>query len=148
MSDVQLEIEGGRSTFQPLEELRGRVRWELGGTRADSIEVQLLWHTEGKGTRDADVVETVTIERPPPRGERAFTMQLPAGPYSCSGKLLSIVWKLQTVVEPGDEVTQADLVIAPGDAEVDLEACGEVDRSTSDGGAPSSSSFASGDENG
>ena len=122
MSDIQLEIEGGRSRFQPLEELRGRVRWQLGGARADSIAVQLLWHTEGKGTQDADVVETVTIEQPPPRGERAFTMQLPAGPYSCSGKLLSVVWKLQTVVEPGDEVSQTDLVIAPGDGEVNLEA--------------------------
>lgn len=122
MNDVWIEIEGSRHAFHPLEELRGRVRWQLDGRAADSIAVQLLWHTEGKGTRDADVVETVTIDRPPVRGERAFSMRLPAGPYSCSGKLLSIVWKLQTVVEPGDEVTQTDLVIAPGDAEVDLEA--------------------------
>ena len=61
MSDIQLEIEGGRSRFQPLEELRGRVRWQLGGARADSLAVQLLWHTEGKGPQDAAVVETGTV---------------------------------------------------------------------------------------
>lgn len=144
MSDVELEIEGGRSRFRPLEELRGRVRWELGGRRVDSIEVQLLWHTEGKGTQDADVVETVTVEQPPARGERTFTIQLPAGPYSCSGKLLSIVWKLQAVIEPGDDVTQADLVIAPGDAEVDLGACAD----DAGGAAASSPALASEEENG
>lgn len=135
MRDVIVEIEGGRRSFRPLEELRGRVRWMLDGARVDSIAVQLLWHTQGKGTQDADVVETVTIEQPPPRGERTFSIQLPAGPYSCSGKLLSIVWKLQTVVEPGDDVTQTDLVIAPGDAEVDLAASTEAASSRGLAGA-------------
>lgn len=149
MSEVELEIEDGRSRFRPLEELRGRVRWQLGGRRADSIEVQLLWHTEGKGTQDADVVETVTIQQPPARGERAFTIQLPAGPYSCSGKLLSIVWKLQAVIEPGDDVTQTDLVLAPGEAEVDLEAlAADAYGEEIAGAAPRSPALASEDENG
>lgn len=122
MSDVRIELEEGRDTFRPREQLRGRLRWDLAGERVETIRLELLWHTQGKGTRDADVVETLTVENPPTRGERAFAFSLPAGPYSFSGKLFSVLWTLQAVSEPGDEVVQHGIVLSPTGTEVDLTA--------------------------
>ena len=125
MSDVSIELADERDTYRPRETIRGRLRWDLSGQRADTLRLELLWHTEGKGTRDADVVDTLTIEQPPVRGERAFAFTLPAGPYSFSGKLLSVLWELQAIVEPSDEVTQHALVVSPTGREVDLLAEGD-----------------------
>ncbi len=122
MSGVSIELADDRDTYRPRETIRGCMRWDLSGQRADTLRLELLWHTEGKGTRDADVVDTLTLEQPPARGERAFAFTLPAGPYSFSGKLLSVLWMLQVIVEPGDEVTQRTLVISPVDREIDLAA--------------------------
>ena len=125
MSEVSIELADDRDTYHPRESIRGRLRWDLSGQRADTLRLELLWHTEGKGTRDADVVDTLTIDQPPARGERAFAFTLPAGPYSFSGKLLSVLWVLQVIVEPSDEVTQRALVVSPTGREVDLLAEGD-----------------------
>jgi hypothetical protein len=129
MSRVEVEIVDGHAVFRPLDELRVRVRWSLDGGSTETLAVQLLWHTEGKGTRDADIVTTETIERPAMQGEREIAFRLPAGPYSFSGQLLSVVWKLQAVLEPSGDVTQTAFVVSPAGREIDLLGLDSADGS-------------------
>ena len=58
-------------------------------------------------------------------------MTLPAGPYSFSGRLISLIWALELVAEPGNHVARVEITLGPDGQEVVL-ATGE--------GPPSSSS--------
>ncbi|MBI1370319.1 MAG: hypothetical protein GC162_16920 [Planctomycetes bacterium] len=117
MSIVTLHLAENRTAFAPGQTIAGRIEWRL-DQPADAIELRLVWHTAGKGTRDAAIAQTHRIERPGSVSSEAFEMTAPNGPYSFSGKLISILWAMEAVIEPSESSTRIDLVIAPGGREV------------------------------
>jgi hypothetical protein len=121
VSWVRIDLENGRTAFLPGEELTGTVSWSLdpGEEPAGSAEVHLLWFTRGKGTRDAEVIATERLPGAPSRSERRdFRFRLPAGPYSVSGKLVSIVWAVEVVLDPGERAERVEIVVSPTGREV------------------------------
>jgi len=114
---LQLGLRENRSTFSPGEELAGAALWE-GDAPPTLAEVRLVWSTKGKGTEDAAVVETVAFADPQAGDTRPFSFRLPAAPYSFSGKLISLVWAVELVLQPGPRCDRREIVIAPGGAEV------------------------------
>jgi hypothetical protein len=114
VSWVRIDLENGRTAFLPGEELTGTVSWSLdpGEKPAESAEVHLLWFTRGKGTRDADVIATERLEGAPSRSDRRdFRFRLPVGPYSVSGKLVSIVWAVEAVLDPRPRAERVGLTV-------------------------------------
>jgi hypothetical protein len=116
---LQIDLES--SVHRPGEQLRGQCSWEL-EQAVDAIEVRLFWHTSGKGTRDVGIVATQRFAAPGLRGSRAFAFDLPDGPYSFSGKLITLSWTVEIVALPGDEGVSADFVLSPTGTEVQLSA--------------------------
>ena len=114
-----LTIEGGRTWFKPGETIEGNASWRLAG-EADAIEVRLFWYTSGKGSRDVEVVRVEPIEYPGRDGTRDFRLEAPRGPYSFSGKLITLAWAVELVALPSGETERVDLVVAPAPVEVDL----------------------------
>jgi hypothetical protein len=100
--------------------LAGEFEWQL-DQPAKSLELHLLWFTRGKGTQDVKVVDQQRLDSPPLRGERSFSFTLPAEPYSFSGRLISLVWALELVAEPGGETERLEFTCAPGGHETVLE---------------------------
>lgn len=49
-------------------------------------------------------------------------MRLPADPYSFSGTLISLVWALEVVAEPGGAAGRIDVVVSPTGNEIRLTA--------------------------
>lgn len=116
-SRMELALGDGRNAAVPGEELEGTATWRL-AEAPERLEVRLFWYTVGKGTQDVGLVDTWPIEPPTPEGEQAFHFRLPAGPYSFSGKLISLVWALELVAEPAGESTRVEIVVAPDAIEV------------------------------
>ena len=85
-----------------------------------SAELRLFWYTSGKGTQDVGNVETVVFQTPQTHDDRTFSLTLPREPYSFSGKLISIVWALELIVEPGANVERQEFVMSASGAEVVL----------------------------
>ena len=110
--------EGGR-WFKPGETINGTVEWFLDDD-AEAVEVRLFWFTSGKGTRDVGIVGRSRIERPERNGNRSFSFQVPTGPYSFSGSLITLTWSIELVVLPGGDTERLDLVIGPRPVEVEL----------------------------
>jgi hypothetical protein len=119
MSDLRVELGGGRIAFTPGEPLSGRVSWR-GVDQPSSAELRLFWYTSGKGTQDVGIVQTLTFAAPRPEDGRDFTLPLPREPYSFSGKLISLVWALELIVEPGGHVARREFVLSPTGLEVVL----------------------------
>lgn len=114
---LQLGLRENRTAFAPGEELAGAALWEL-ESAPTLAEVRLVWSTKGKGTEDAAVVATIRFEAPQAGDTRPFSLRLPASPYSFSGKLISLLWAVELVLQPGDRHERIEIVVAPGGTEV------------------------------
>ena len=117
MDDLQIILP--QKSYQPGERLKGRVNWNL-GNQPKTMEIRLFWYTRGKGTEDATVFETLPIEASHLLGEKEFELTLPVGPYSFSGQMISLIWALEFVVEPGKACRREEIVISPTGQEVDI----------------------------
>ena len=119
MSTFGLAIQGGETVFRPGEEVAGGVAWTLDDAPR-RVVVRLFWRTEGKGTTDTGVADELVIDEPGTMGRQEFAFTLPEGPYSFSGRLISLIWGVEALAEGTDEVAREDLVISPTGAEIDL----------------------------
>jgi len=117
MSELRLELVGGRTTHRPGEPLSGRVTWRV-ERQPTAAELRLFWYTSGKGTEDVGVVETLSFAAPRPEDHRDFTLPLPREPYSFSGRLISLIWAIELIVEPGGHVERQEFVLSPTGKEV------------------------------
>lgn len=115
--NIQIGFRENRTSFRPGDEISGAARWELENA-PKSAEVRLCWFTRGKGTEDAAVVRTFTLENPQPGDVRTFSFRAPFEPYSFSGKLISLIWCVELVMQPGNRFQRAEIIIAPEGQEV------------------------------
>jgi hypothetical protein len=90
-----------------------------------SAEVRLFWYTEGKGTRDLEVVATQELDAPNQNDERPFRFAAPEAPYSFSGKLISLIWALELVTEPGGQAERLQVAVSPTGEEIMLTETGK-----------------------
>jgi len=111
-------LDGGR-WFKPGETIEGKVSWQLDDD-AEAIEIRLFWYTEGKGSQDVEVVNEKGIANPDRAGNRSFRFRVPRGPYSFSGKLITLAWAVELVVLPSGETERLDLLVGPQPVEVEL----------------------------
>lgn len=118
MSRIQVHLESDRC--EPGGRIAGRVDWDAGGERAESLMVSLLWHTAGKGTEDVEIVDQVEVSGPALQGSHPFSFAVPEFPWSFSGTLISLVWSVEASLEPKGAVARTELVSAPGGEEVRL----------------------------
>ena len=99
--------------------MSGVVRWDF-DTAPELLELRLFWYTQGKGDEDVGLVEAIPFEAPQAAAEHAFSLELPVGPYSFSGKLISIIWALELVADEGKECKRLGIVLGPQAREVVL----------------------------
>jgi hypothetical protein len=119
MSWVSLDLRDGKRAYRPGETVEGAARWELEAPPS-RVEVRLFWYTLGKGTQDVGVVATVSWEGPGNAEKRDFSLKLPEAPFSFSGKLISVLWALEVVVEPPADVARQEILVSPAGAEITL----------------------------
>ncbi len=122
VSDRRLEIrlDADGTWFQPGSSIVGEVRWHGLEPETEALDLRLFWYTQGKGTQDVGLATTRRIARPGPSGSRRFALNVPEGPYSFSGRLITLAWALELVELPDLESVREDLLIGPRPVEVDL----------------------------
>jgi hypothetical protein len=121
MDELEITLNEGRTTYSPREMVRGAIRWGLNGD-PKRLELSLFWYTAGKGTRDVSIVETTRLDDPGASGSKDFSFTLPEGPYSFSGKLISLLWALELTCSPGSETVRREITVSPTGREIILGA--------------------------
>jgi hypothetical protein len=116
---LEVTIDHDGRWFKPGETVSGTAEWFL-DDGAKALEARLFWYTEGKGTQDVQVVARQRFEDPASRGHGSFRLEVPPGPYSFTGTLITLSWALELVVLPGGATERRDLVVGPQPVEVDL----------------------------
>jgi len=120
VSALNLQLADARTKYRPGERVEGVAFWEF-PELPRSLEVRLYWRTQGKGTVDLEIVRSVKFEGVASTDRRPFSIDLPAGPYSVSGKLVSIVWGIELVAEPSGQSENIEITISPNGEEVRLD---------------------------
>lgn len=111
--DSLIRLSSGQTAYRPGDVIAGSVRWEL-TTARKRLLLRLFWYTAGRGTVDVGVVDELIIDAPDLQGEQTFALRLPElGPVSCSGNLVSVLWALELVAEPGGALERVELTVAP-----------------------------------
>lgn len=108
-----------KTDFAPGETISGHVSWH-GSQDVRAAEVRLFWQTRGNGSVDVGVVAVEKLDLPGPIGQGAFSFVAPVAPPSFSGRLISLVWGVELVLEPGESSSQ-DIVIAPDRKEIPFD---------------------------
>ena len=124
MPRLIITTELNNNAFVPGDRLCGRVEWTDLPSLPEKAELRLFHYTSGKGTRDLEIIERREFDGPVNGDRREYEFQLPAGPPSFSGKLVSLIWALELIIETdGDEVSERlEFFLSPTGAEVDLYA--------------------------
>lgn len=116
---IVVETDHGTTAFRPGDLVEGTVRWQL-SEPPEGIELRLFWSTEGRGTQDLEVVETIPFENPGALDRRTFRVRLPEGPYSFSGRLITLSWGLEALAQPGDRAGGLQITLSPTGEEIRL----------------------------
>ncbi len=116
----ELHIDLPKEAYAPGETLRGSLRWNLADEPA-FLELALFWYTEGKGTTDSGAVEQERIDHPGRQGTRGFSFELPAGPVSFNGTLISLIWGVEAIVGKGKISQHASFVLSSTGRPLDLQ---------------------------
>ncbi len=116
-SELKILLRDERRNYRPGETVEGVAGWRL-DKPPQAVELRLFWFTRGKGTEDVGVVNQLRFDAPQLEEGRRFSFPLPAGPYSFSGQLISLIWALELVVEPDEQSTRVELVVSPTTGEI------------------------------
>ena len=127
VDELRVETADGRTVFAPGDVVEGTASWRL-GEPPRRLEVRLFWYTQGKGDQDVGVADSMLVAVPAAEGRRDFRLRLPAGPYSLSGKLISLLWAVELVAEPGERAARVEIVVSPTGREVLLQPSGAGSR--------------------
>lgn len=117
MSRLGIRLSRDRTQFLPGDTVSGTVFWEL-DEEPMAAEVRLFWYTQGKGTQDICITDTTLFQNPTRASELPFEVMLPEMPYSFSGKLVSLVWALELVIEPGTLTARQEITMSPTGNEI------------------------------
>jgi hypothetical protein len=117
---IEVATAADETSYRPGDALAGSVTWRLAAA-PESVELRLFWYTVGKGTQDVGVVETQALAAPGTEDSRSFVFRLPDGPYSFSGRLISLIWAVEAVVRPGPRAGRREIVLSPTGEEIVLE---------------------------
>lgn len=120
MTTMTVELDGGRDSFKPGERVEGQASWEL-PEAPRSLEVRLFWSTSGRGDQDQEVVAVEEVPAPAASGWVRFSFQLPAGPYSFAGQLVSLGWAVELVAAREEMAASAPILVGPEGREVRID---------------------------
>lgn len=120
MNNLTIATTDNKTEYLPSEVVSGICSWSF-NTDPKGIELRLFWYTSGKGTVDVDTVDVLSINEPQKEGKRDFSFTLPAIPWSFSGKLISLIWAIEMIAEPGGETERFEITVSPSGKKILLE---------------------------
>lgn len=116
---LKINLSDPHPSFSPGQQIPVKLEWSL-EKPTEKIELRLVWNTVGKGDQDLSVEQTWRYLEPRPEDYRTEMITLPEGPYSCSGKLLSVVWAFELIEFPSADSTRVEFTLGPGGREARL----------------------------
>ena len=112
MGELNIGLNSDVSTFAPGQTVEGVISWEL-DEDPQKLVLALHWYTQSRATKQSGMVEDIEFERPGRKGSKDFSFEIPTGPYSFQGRLLSLKWVLELAPSPGIDLVRQPITVSP-----------------------------------
>lgn len=106
--------------LRPMQTVSGEVAWQL-AEAPKMLTLRLFWYTRGRGSDDLRVVEYRELPLTT-QGKSRFSVALPAGLYSFSGRLITLTWGVEVITDDNQVFASEDIIVSPNGEEVRLDA--------------------------
>ena len=113
---LKLTLKDDRMHFAPGATVEGEAAWEYKSSPG-WIELRLFWFTEGEGNHEVEIVSWKRWDNPAAHAHETFSFELPMGPYSFSGKLITLSWGLE-LVTARQEHAREEFFVGPHGEEI------------------------------
>jgi len=118
-NEAQIELPLNIDSFVPGSNLTGKIIWNVQTTPSE-IVLNLFWHTESKSGVQVEIVATLKSGSKGLKGDWDFSMSLPTGPYSYAGKVFSVAWALELLIEPRLVEVRKKIIVGPNALEANF----------------------------
>ena len=95
MSCIEISLDQGQMNYRPGDTVRGQVTWNLSKIPRKGLFVRLAWVTQGIGSQDCGVGAEVELSVAQEQGSSRFALMMPEGPFSFSGRLITLQWMVE-----------------------------------------------------
>lgn len=119
MSELNIHLNSEVSTFAPGQTLEGTISWKL-DEEPQKLTLALHWYTQSRADKQSGMVDSIDFERPGRNGTKEFSFDIPQGPYSFQGRLLSLHWVLELAPSPGIDLVRQPITVSPSDQPIHL----------------------------
>lgn len=112
MSELNIRLNSDTNNFAPGQTVEGTVAWNL-DEDPQKLTLALHWYTKSRATKQSGMVDHVEFERPGLKGSKGFSFEIPQGPYSFQGRLLSLNWVLELAPSHGIDLARQPIFVSP-----------------------------------
>ena len=119
MSELNIHLNSDTNTFAPGHIMGGTISWKL-DEEPQKLTLALHWYTESRAIKQSGMADSIEFERPGINGSKDFSFEIPQGPYSFQGQLLSLNWVLELAPSPGIGLACQPITVSPTSQTVQL----------------------------
>jgi len=112
MGELNIHLNSDVNTFAPGQTVEGTISWQL-DEDPQKLTIALHWHTESRATDQSGMADSIEFERPGAEGSKDFSFEIPLGPCSFHGRLLSLNWVLELAPSPGIDLARQPITVSP-----------------------------------
>jgi len=112
MSELNIKLDSDTNIFAPGQTVEANISWLL-DEQPEKLSLALHWHTQSRAGEESGMADCLEIEGPGRSGSHDFAFQIPSGPYSFKGRLLSIEWVLELAALPGIDLARQPIIVSP-----------------------------------
>jgi hypothetical protein len=102
----------GTTNYRPGETISGELAWDL-PINVSQLALRLVWNTSGRAPEFVQIASEQLLGAQGKSGRRRFELPAPETPYSCDGRLVSVQWAVEAVVNDGAESARQPFVCSP-----------------------------------
>jgi len=119
MSNIQITLDEHERGYRSGERISGNVVWKHEPSKKNKpVRVNLIFYTEGRGSRDVEIVDT--LELPIDQKSANFSFLLTGDPPSFSGALISLSWAIEAVLPSPKSSDKVDFIVSESGKPVHL----------------------------
>jgi len=120
---LNLQLTQDPSTLVPGQVIDGNVGWNMDEPPKRAM-LRLFWYTEGRGTQDVGIIDELELPSQRATCQGTFRFTIPDVPYSFQGRLVTLKWAIELVLNKGKQVERLDLIVSPWVEQVKLQSVG------------------------
>ncbi len=116
---LRLDVDRSDRTYEPGAKLGVKIIRDV-DVEAERIVVSLFWYTAGVGIEDEGKVLSRELTVIPGRMENELSFELPEGPYSFSGPLGELRWRVEAKAVPSGVTAVVGFELLPAGRRIEL----------------------------